>query len=332
LPHSYYCGGIYDMFLWFLFLLSCLSDQMMVYEVEKITYEEVERWHSEVNVYVEGDTIIVDTGQDAADIWVDNFTQPGNFNGVDILWVIDPSGSMANDRVRVIAGIGDMISVLPASDWRLAIISTDPNRAAATQQFPLIPGDGQQEAEDQMNLTVTGFHEKGFDAVVAYMSNGYSSTWMREDAALLVVFVSDEKEQSYSNFVSSSNFVTWISGQRDYVFISSIVQLGQEDTECQPASILNQGDRYMEAADAFNGQKIDICSEDWSQGVADAGTQITQYDYWELTHVPIYNDRIYVFIDGVPNYDWYYEPTENRVYFNTMPDEKSLVEIAYYYQ
>ena len=75
-----------------------------------------------------------------------------------------------------------------------------------------------------------------------------------------------------------------------------------------------------------------ICAEDWSQGVADAGNQITQYEFWELPHVPIYNDRIYVFIDGVPNYDWYYESTENRVYFNTMPEEKSLVEIAYYYQ
>ena len=304
---------------------------MLTYEVEKITYQEVETWVSQHDVIVEGDTII-DTGQDAADIWVDNFTQPGNFNGVDILWVIDPSGSMANDRPRVIAGIGDMISVLPASDWRLAIISTDPNRAAATGQFPLIPGDGATEAEAQMALTVTGFKEQGFDAVVAYMSNGYSPTWMREDAALLVVFVSDEKEQSLSNFVSSSNFVNWISGQREYIFISSIVQLLQADTQCQPASLLNQGDRYMEAADAFNGQKIDICSEDWSQGVADAGTQITQYDYWELTYTPLYENRIYVFIDGVPNYDWYYDASDNRVYFNTMPDEKSLVEIAYYYQ
>ena len=319
------------MFLWIMFLVACISDHMLTYEVEKITYEKVETWVSQQDVYIEGDTII-DTGQDAADIWVDNFTQPGNFDGVDILWVIDPSGSMNNDRVRVIAGIGDMIGVLPVTNWRLAIIATDPNRAAQTQEFPLIPGDDATDAESQLNATVVGHHEKGFDAVVSYMSNGYSPTWMREDAALLIVFVSDEEEQSTSNFPSASNFITWISSQREYVFISSIVQLGPEDTECQPASPLNQGDRYIEAADAFNGQKIDICSEDWSQGVADAGTQITQYDYWDLTRIPLYDNRIYVFIDGVPNYDWYYEPSENRVYFNTKPDEKSLVEIAYYYQ
>ena len=320
------------MFLWIMFLVACISDHMLTYEVEKITYEEVETWVTQQDVYIEGDTIIVDTGQDAADIWVDNFTQPGNFDGVDILWVIDPSGSMANDRVRVIAGIGDMIAVLPATNWRLAIISADPTRSAQTQEFPLIPGDDAMDAEGQLVATVTGHHEKGFDAVRSYMGNGYAPTWMRGDAALLIVFVSDEEEQSHSSFPNVSDFVGWISSEREYVFVSSIVQLKEEDTMCSPAAPINEGKRYMDATDAFNGQKIDICSEDWSHGVADAGNQIQQYDYWELTHVPLYNDRIYVFIDGVPNYDWHYVPAENRVYFNTMPDEKSLVEIAYYYQ
>ena len=320
------------MFVWLLFLFACLSDHMLTYEVEKITYEEVETWVSQHDVFVEGDTIIIDTGQDAADIWVDNFTQPGNFDGVDILWVIDPSGSMANDRPRVVAGIGEMLAVLPLTSWRLAIISADPGRAAQTQEFPLIPGDDAQDAETQLTTTVTGHHEKGFDAVKSYMGNGYSATWMREDAALLIVFVSDEEEQSYNNFPNTSDFVNWISNQREYVFASSIVQLSEGDTNCQPAAPINEGKRYIEASDALPGQKIDICSEDWSQGVADAGTQVTQYDYWELSRIPLYNDRIYIFIDGVPNYDWYYEPAENRVYFNTMPAEKSLVEIAYYYQ
>ena len=321
------------MFVWFLFLVACLSDHMLTYEVEKITYHEVETWVSQQDVYIEGDTIIVeDTGQDAADIWVDNFTQPGNFEGVDILWVIDPSGSMVNDRPRVVDGIGEMLNVLPLTGWRLAIISTDPIRALQAQLFPLIPGDDALVAEQQMNATVTGHHEKGFDAVRNYMGNTYAPTWMRESAALLIVFVSDEEEQSGVNFPGAGDFVYWVGQQRDFVFISSIVQLDLTDTECNPASIMNVGKRYIEATNAFGGQKIDICSEDWSQGVADAGNQIQQYDYWDLTHVPLYNNRIYVFIDGVPNYNWYYEPAENRVYFDTMPDEKSLVEIAYYYQ
>ena len=307
-----------------------MSDHILTYEVEKITYEEVEKWMSSQDVHIEN--IIVDTGQDAADIWVDNFTQPGNFDGVDILWVIDPSGSMAADRPQVIAGIGDMMAVLTGAGWRLAIIPADPAMASVVQEFPLVPGDTAVDAENQMNTTVSGYREQGFDAVKAYMSdNSYSQTWMREDAALLIVFVSDEEEQSNANFPDHMDFVNWIANKREYVFMSSIVNFSQSTSECN-APPQFEGKRYIQATNEFFGQKIDICAEDWSQGVADAGNQITQYDYWELTHVPIYDDRIYVFIDGVPNYDWYYEPTENRVYFNTMPEEKSLVEVAYYYQ
>jgi hypothetical protein len=319
------------MFIWFLFLIACLSDHMLTYEVEKITYEEVETWVSQQDVIIEGDTIIVDTGQDAADIWVDSFTQPGNFEGVDILWVIDPSGSMANDRPRVVAGIGQMLGLLPTAGWRLAIISTDPIRAQQTAVFPLIPGDTAADAEAQLSLTVGGVHEKGFGAVQNYMTAGYASTWMRPDAALLIVFVSDEEEQSYSTFPSSNDFVNWLSLQRQFIFVSAIVEIEKELTACT-GNGMNRGERYMEAADAFAGQKIDICSEDWSQGVADAGNQIQQYDYLELTHIPLYNDRIYVFIDGIPDYNWHYDASQNRVYFDTKPNERSLVEIAYYYQ
>ena len=318
------------MFLWIMFLVACISDHMLTYEVEKITYEEVETWVSQQDVYVEFE--VIDTGQDAADIWVDNFTQPGNFDGVDILWVIDPSGSMVNDRPQVIAGIGDMIAALPATNWRLAIIPSDAPRAKLLQEFPLIPGDDAVDAENQLNLTITGFLEAGFNAVKAYITeNSYSPTWMREEAALLIVFVSDEEEQSNSQFPSSLDFANWIRAERDYVFVSSIVNFTTSDSECNaPAQF--EGKRYMEVADAFNGQIIDICAEDWAQGVADAGNQVTQYEYWELSHIPLYENRIYIFIDGVPNYDWYYVSSENRVYFNTMPEEQSLVEIAYYYQ
>ena len=44
---------------------------MLTYEVERIEYEEVEKWMDSQDVYVEFE--IEDTGQDAADIWVDNF-------------------------------------------------------------------------------------------------------------------------------------------------------------------------------------------------------------------------------------------------------------------
>tara|TARA_Y100000114_G_C11756894_1_gene327324 strand:- start:1622 stop:2536 length:915 start_codon:yes stop_codon:yes gene_type:complete len=304
---------------------------MLVHEVEKLVYQEKE---VEVIIEVESDdTSIEDTAQEAADVWVEHFIQPMSVNGVDILWVIDPSGSMSNDRAQIIDGIADMMAVLPTTGWRLAIIPTDYRRAELVAEFPLIPGDTAADAEAMFYNVIGGVYEAGFDASYGYiMNNPYAQTWMRHDAALLIVFVSDEDEQSNEYFNNYNEFTSWVSAYRQSVFVSSIINLDPAVSVCEHTSLLNVGNEYMAATNHFNGQIIDICHEDWSSGVLDASNQISPYEYWDLAHLPLYNDRIYVFIDGVPSSDWYYEPTENRVYFTVIPDGGALVEVAYYYQ
>jgi hypothetical protein len=87
----------------------------------------------------------------------------------------------------------------------------------------------------------------------------------------------------------------------------------------------------MELTSIYNGKIIDICSEDWSAGVADASTQIQLREWLELSRVPLNGQEIYVFVDGQPWHDWHYDSSDNRVYFDIIPDEETLVEIAYYY-
>jgi hypothetical protein len=116
------------------------------------------------------------------------------------------------------------------------------------------------------------------------------------------------------------------------VFLASIINLDPSVSLCDRSSAINNGDEYIAATNHFGGQIIDICDEDWSAGVADASNQIAPHEYWDLALQPLYNDRIYVFVDGVPYYDWYYEPAENRVYFTVIPEGGALVEVAYYYQ
>ena len=79
------------MLLFIIFLLSCLSDNLLTHEVEKIVYEdrevevivEVEK-EVEIPIVKEVEVLVEDTGQDAADIWVEHFNQPMSVNGVDI--------------------------------------------------------------------------------------------------------------------------------------------------------------------------------------------------------------------------------------------------------
>ena len=100
------------------------------------------------------------------------------------------------------------------------MIPASPDKVLTEQQFPLVPGDDIVDAQQMYDgMTQTGHLEEGFNAAQDYiLSNPYASTWLRWDAALLIVFVSDEEEQSD---MSVDDFTDWLNGYRSSVFMSS---------------------------------------------------------------------------------------------------------------
>ena len=261
------------------------------------------------------------------EIWVDSFVQPTSMEGVDILWVIDTSGSMHDDEPRLLAGIEAMMSSLPPQGWRLNMISNSPPHVQTDAQFPLVPGDTLADAQAMFHNMKKGHYEMGFDALETYYyNNPYASQWMRNEAALLVVFVSDEEDQSNQTV---AEFVNYYTGLRDHAFLASIVHLDPAESLCNYTSY-NTGYNSIEATQRLGGVVVDICSEDWAPGVQDASAQVEPYEELKLSHRPIKNE-IYVFINGVPNYDWYYVRSDNTVYFDIVPESNDLVEIAYPY-
>jgi len=305
---------------------SCQSDYAIV-APERIIYIEVE-----VEVPASEDP-------EPIEIWVDHFYQSAIMSGIDILWVIDTSGSMNVHQTRLLNGIDAMMNALPITDWRLAIIPADANKALLEYQFPLLPGHGFIEAEIMYNNMLTGPYEEGFDAAYEYIENNTdvaTSGWMRDSAALLVVFVSDEEEQG--TFSSANDFVNWYTGIRDFVFLASIVNLDPATSLCS-SSAHNTGDRYIDATNALSGTVVDICSDDWTAGVAEAAVEMEPVTEIILTHLPI-EETIRVFVDGLL-YDssyWYYEASINAVIFTETdtttgeiigPPPSTLVEVGY---
>ena len=313
----------------------CQSPDYQVVYADTVTeYVEVE---TETIVYV-GDTgepeviyvEVEDTGWND-EIWVEHFTQPMGADGVDILWIIDTSGSMNRYDPQLIAGIEAMMNALPESGWRLAMLSNDPSKASVEAQFPLVPGDDVEDALDMYALMDRGHREEGFDSAYEYIvNNPYAATWMRNDAALLVVFVSDEEEQSDDHFPLVDDFIGWYSGLRmGSAYLASINNVEAYESVCDftPSSI-DIGHRYMEATNYFGGTVVDICSEDWSPGVTDASTQVEPYEEWPLAYDPL-PASIEVFLNGVLSTDWTYDSVENKVLFTVIPSGGVLVEVAY---
>lgn len=303
---------------------ACEHDYTVMTREPEVIYETVE-----VPVYIEVE-VPTGTPDEEVEIWVDSFVQVRAVDGVDIVWVIDTSGSMSRYQTQLLNGIETMMNSLPPTGWRLVMISSDPDEVIAESQFPLVPGDDIIDAEDMYNLMARGSDEEGFDSILAYMeTNPYAASWMRPDAALLVVFVSDEDDQS-SLLPSSHDFVNWYASRRfGNVFLASIVMQREDVSVCEGPSYGSAvGVEYMAATSLLFGTIVDICDEDWSAGVTDATTQIEPYEYIQLSNTPV-KETIRVFVDGSLYSEWLYVESTNTVEFLVLPPGGSLVEVGY---
>lgn len=270
------------------------------------------------------------------DVWVDSFEQPYSVNGVDIVWLIDKSCSMIDDAPAIVSGIEQMMNSLPPTGWRLGITTTSHIDSISASEFPLVPGDDIQDAWDAYAASGDNAREGGFDSIYAYIQeNEYNQTWLRYDAALLIVFVSDEEEQSQEYFTFDQtglgNFINWAGSVRQSVYLASIVNIHETENECgYTVNTIDVGHRYIDATNAFNGVVVDICAEDWAPGVTEASTQTAPHEEWPLTYIPA-PGTVRVFKDGqlADPAEWVYNTVFNKVEFLIIPNEGSLVEIGY---
>lgn len=313
-----------------LFLISCLSEHYLTHKIveERILYDTA---YVEVIVEVEKEVEVEVIVEEEYPVWAQTYIQPTLGNGVDILWVVDPSGSMNANWSQVILGVEQMMLALPTNiSWRLEIIPTDPNRARTLQSFPILPGDSLQTAQNHLQNNVQGYFERGFDAVKSYITqNEDGLQWMRPNVALLIVFVSDENDQSSQ---SSSQFNTWIQYQRSEVFVTSIVNVDTATSMCPTDySYFDIGTEYMDTATYFSGLVIDICETDWSHGVGQAMQQIHLIDEIQLDYTPVDIDHIEVLVDNVVWTDWTWDEPNNKIIFSVMPPEGSIITVSYNY-
>lgn len=242
---------------------------------------------------------------------------------------------MDNDQERLLTGIEAMMNALPPSDWRLNMIPTDPTMVYYDQQFPLVPGDTIDDARTMYTFMTRGALEEGFDAVITYIDqNTYAQTWMRNTAALLIVFVSDEEEQSFSGVTDANviaTFELWLDAARSSQYVASIVHLPYDTSLCDgPYAESEVGDRYIQVTEDYEGVVVDICSENWAAGVEDASKSLMPVESWQLKYTPE-EETIAVFVNEAvyPNSKWNYDAEKNSVQFIEIPGYGSHIDISY---
>lgn len=277
------------------------------------------------------------------------FTQE-TYDKVDILWVVDNSGSMEDTVNLLRQNFSSFIQEFTALglDYHMAAVTTDmvnPQHSGRIRGSVITAEmDASQAAMEFLASVDVGASgssdEQGLAAVQAALSEPLLSNenagFLRDDAALAVIVVSDENDSSPAN---ASQFTSWfrtLKTDPDRVRMHGFIGL-EVTFDFFGCTVDSVAQKYKDVADATLGQTQHICLEDWStamtmMSLASAGLEST----FSLSAIPSNLADLYVYVDGVEApygiiTGWTYDADLNAIVFHgtSVPLAGQTVTVSY---
>lgn len=285
------------------------------------------------------------------------FTQP-EVGAVDVLWVVDNSGSMSD----IVDHLGDRFSSFLDAfarteiDYRIGVVSTDMDqdghKGLLQGPSPWIDSTDPDPINAFVAATDLGSSgsgaEKGMDAAYAALSaplsDGANAGFLRDDAVLAVVVISDEDDSSdisNSNFI---NFLNGIHGDPDKSSFSAVVGdyngsafgIGCQSSGFPPVTA-TPGERYVKVQEATGGTFQSICDEDFDEVLTYLGYGASGLKFeFELQRKPLSIGGIRVEVDGTviprhPINGWFYDSINNSIRFSrtAVPGPEQVILVTY---
>ncbi|MEQ1565762.1 MAG: hypothetical protein ABMA64_09010 [Myxococcota bacterium] len=193
---------------------------------------------------------------------------------VDLLWIVDTSPSMSEDRERLATAFPKFVQwfVEAPVDWHLGVVTTD-----------MESGHGELVERDGVRFVTRDTPDP--ELVFAHMITGLDSTTLKEEgreAAWTAIdllgedenagFLHDDSygwlhfsvvsdEDDDSDRITTDQFVDWVTDLRPYtghVSFNSVVSTIEVGPE-------TRGDDYLELTERLGGVAADINQSDWPE-------------------------------------------------------------------
>jgi hypothetical protein len=229
----------------------------------------------------------------------DLFTQSTG-TPVDILFVVDDSGSMGDNQANLADNFDALTSLAEAwsSDFHLGVITTDASspqwagrlrgqpRYVTPEDWPAFEqnvkvgvtgsNDEQGLAAVELALTFPLTHESPVacssagdcnppDECVDGQCGGYNRGFMRPDAVMHVVFVSDEDDHSEHTVSYYVDVLQGIKSGHEVSLVTAHAVVSTDGPSPAGSTCAHApGYRYLDVAEALGGVTSDICDADWS--------------------------------------------------------------------
>lgn len=233
-------------------------------------------------------------------------------NKVDVLFVVDSSGSMANERAALGSRLANFTSGLVGLDWQICVTSTDPTREKG-HLLPFtytdlnglkrttnaltadIPGAGAAFLDRVVSVPSGTGDEQGIRSINLAVDIGHRDCF-RSDAALATIILSDEDERSVGGHPEYGagalpllpentpkyllNNVRMKMGA-EKIFTSHAIVIKSGDEACRKEQVGSGGAAYFgtwyeELSRLTGGQIGSICSTDYSRELSKFADGIRQ--------------------------------------------------------
>lgn len=278
---------------------------------------------------------------DAVGSQSDTFMQANGLT--DILLVIDNSCSMGDEQAALASNFAAFISsaTMSTGDWHIGVVTTDTGERGQLRRAPgeptvLIPSTP-SVANVFANRVSVGINGSGFEQPFECMQlalsepqrSGANAGFLRTDAFLAVVVVTDAMEQSPSSVGSYLATLRSVKGGRgDRSSLSVVGPFSPQSSTCSTEG-LDDG-RYHSAITQSAGVESDICTQNWAMDLqAISRSVFASRRAFELTGTARGMGDIVVTVDGQVVTNWTYDPANNAIVFNPAPLTGSTIGVTY---
>lgn len=270
----------------------------------------------------------------------ESFLQKSSENKkIDILWVVDNSGSMQDEQNSLAFNFESFINdfIQKDVDFKMAVTTTDTSWGHKGELIGNLTDLTSVAAASDINGFLNNFketikvgingsgYEKGLLASKSFINN--KNSWLREDAMLAIVYLSDEEDQSSGSVSDYVTHLKTLKSNEGMIKLYSIINTGESSLPYYETI----GSRYMEASKETGGFHSNI-KNDFHETLQAMGTKIvTLLDSFPLSKTPKSEESIQVYIDGNESNGWTYDEASKSIKFNenAVPADGSAIKIKY---
>ena len=268
--------------------------------------------------------------------WFSQTWQQKELSILDVLWVIDNSGSMNPFQQNLSTNIGSFMSAFVATgaDFHMAVITTD-----SSMFYSIISTSSIDPELELASQVVTGINgsgtEKGIEMAYRALSSGMAapgSAFFRSEAKLVVIFVSDEPDHSHL-WTTYLNFFDALKPSGKFLPYGVI---GDVPDGCMYNGsgwqrTAQPGMGYWDLINHYGGSWFSICATDWGVQLQELANEVTNQRTFPLDEPDPIEHTILVRVNGQVTTEWVYDPNANAVVFNEgyIPESEQTITIDY---